>query len=79
MLEHAVVLLGFNAVRNAIVSVSIINALPKNILFQDFEMGSLLEAFPGSGRDQQKYCSKSRCGITGQLFCRRSAARCRVK
>ena len=36
--RHAVVLLGFNAVRNAVVSVSIINALPKNILFQDFEM-----------------------------------------
>jgi len=36
--RHAVVLLGFNAVRNVVVSVSIINALPKNILFQDFEM-----------------------------------------
>jgi putative nucleotidyltransferase with HDIG domain len=38
--RNAVVLLGFNAVRNAIVSVSIINALPKNILFQDFEMNT---------------------------------------
>ena len=36
--KHAVVLLGFNAVRNAVVSVSIINALPKNIVFQNFEM-----------------------------------------
>jgi putative nucleotidyltransferase with HDIG domain len=36
--RHAVVLLGFNAVRNVVVSVSVINALPKNILFQDFEM-----------------------------------------
>jgi putative nucleotidyltransferase with HDIG domain len=39
-IKNAVVLLGFNAVRNAIVSVSIINALPKNILFQDFEMNA---------------------------------------
>ena len=38
--RNAVVLLGFNAVRNAIVSVSIINALPKNLLFQDFEMNA---------------------------------------
>ncbi|UCD79430.1 MAG: HDOD domain-containing protein [Desulfobacterales bacterium] len=37
-IKNAVVLLGFNAVRNAIVSVSIINALPKSLLFQDFEM-----------------------------------------
>jgi len=37
-IKNAVVLLGFNAVRNAIVSVSIINALPKTLLFQDFEM-----------------------------------------
>jgi HD-like signal output (HDOD) protein len=36
----AVVLLGFNAVRNAIISISIIHALPKNILFQDFKMGA---------------------------------------
>ena len=36
--KNAVVLLGFNAVRNAIVSVSVINALPKTLLFQDFEM-----------------------------------------
>jgi len=36
--KAAVVLLGFNAVRNAIISISIINALPQNILFQDFEM-----------------------------------------
>jgi putative nucleotidyltransferase with HDIG domain len=39
-IKNAVVLLGFNAVRNAIVSVSVINALPKNILFQDFEMNA---------------------------------------
>ncbi len=39
-IRHAVVMLGFNAVRNAIVSVSIINALPKGLLFQDFEMGA---------------------------------------
>ena len=37
-IKNAVVLLGFNAVRNAIVSVSIINTLPKTLLFQDFEM-----------------------------------------
>jgi len=37
-IKNAVVLLGFNAVRNAIVSVSVIKALPKNALFQDFEM-----------------------------------------
>lgn len=37
-IKNAVVLLGFNAVRNAIVSVSIINALPRSLLFQDFEM-----------------------------------------
>jgi putative nucleotidyltransferase with HDIG domain len=37
-IKNAVVLLGFNAVRNAIVSVSIINSLPKSPLFQDFEM-----------------------------------------
>ncbi len=37
-IKNAVVLLGFNAVRNAIVSVSVINALPKTLLFQDFEM-----------------------------------------
>lgn len=37
-IKNAVVLLGFNAVRNAIVSVSVINALPKSLLFQDFEM-----------------------------------------
>ena len=37
-IKDAVVLLGFNAVRNAIVSVSVINALPKTLLFQDFEM-----------------------------------------
>ena len=36
--NNAVVLLGFNAVRNAIISVSVINALPKTLLFQDFEM-----------------------------------------
>jgi putative nucleotidyltransferase with HDIG domain len=36
--KAAVVLLGFNAVRNAIISISIIQTLPKNILFQDFEM-----------------------------------------
>jgi putative nucleotidyltransferase with HDIG domain len=36
--KNAVVLLGFNAVRNAIISVSVINALPKTLLFQDFEM-----------------------------------------
>jgi putative nucleotidyltransferase with HDIG domain len=36
--KNAVVLLGYNAVRNAIVSVSVINALPKNLVFQDFEM-----------------------------------------
>jgi putative nucleotidyltransferase with HDIG domain len=39
-IRHAVVMLGFNAVRNAIVSVSIIDALPKSFLFQDFEMGA---------------------------------------
>ena len=39
-IKNAVVLLGFNAVRNAIVSVSIINALPRNILFQDFEINA---------------------------------------
>ena len=37
-IKNAVVLLGFNALRNAIVSVSIINSLPKSLLFQDFEM-----------------------------------------
>ena len=37
-IKNAVVLLGFNAVRNAIVSVSIINTLPKSLLFQDFGM-----------------------------------------
>ena len=37
-IKNAVVLLGFNAVRNAIVSVSIISTLPKSLLFQDFEM-----------------------------------------
>lgn len=36
--KTAVVLLGFNTVRNAVISISIINALPKNLLFQDFEM-----------------------------------------
>jgi putative nucleotidyltransferase with HDIG domain len=39
-IRHAVVMLGFNAVRNAIVSVSIIDALPKSFLFQDFEMSA---------------------------------------
>jgi putative nucleotidyltransferase with HDIG domain len=39
-IKNAVVLLGFNAVRNAIVSVSVINALPKSLLFQDFEMNA---------------------------------------
>jgi len=38
--KNAVVLLGFNAVRNAIVSVSIINSLPKSLLFEDFEMNA---------------------------------------
>jgi len=38
--KAAVVLLGFNAVRNAIISISIIHTLPKNVLFQDFEMGA---------------------------------------
>ena len=38
--KAAVVLLGFNAVRNAIVSISIIHALPKSLLLQDFEMGA---------------------------------------
>jgi putative nucleotidyltransferase with HDIG domain len=37
-IKNAVVLLGFNAVRNAIVSVSVINTLPRNLLFQDFEI-----------------------------------------
>ena len=37
-IKNAVVLLGFNAVRNAIVSVSVINALPKCVLSHDFEM-----------------------------------------
>lgn len=37
-IKAAVVLLGFNAVRNAIISISIINALPNDILFQDFEI-----------------------------------------
>ena len=37
-IKNAVILLGFNAVRNAIVSVSIIHTLPNNILLQDFEM-----------------------------------------
>ena len=36
----AVVLLGFNAVRNAIISISIIHALPNKVLFQDFKMGA---------------------------------------
>jgi len=36
--KNAVVLLGYNAVRNAIVSVSVINAVPKKLVFQDFEM-----------------------------------------
>jgi HD-like signal output (HDOD) protein len=36
--KNAVVLLGYNTVRNAIVSVSVINTLPKTLLFQDFEM-----------------------------------------
>jgi putative nucleotidyltransferase with HDIG domain len=36
--KNAVVLLGFNAVHNAIISVSVVNALPKTLLFQDFEM-----------------------------------------
>jgi putative nucleotidyltransferase with HDIG domain len=36
--KNAVVLMGFNAVHNAIVSVSVVNALPKTLLFQDFEM-----------------------------------------
>ena len=38
--KAAVVLLGFNAVRNAIISISIINTLPKNVLLQSFEMGA---------------------------------------
>ena len=37
-IKNAVVLLGFNAVRNAIVSVSVVMSLPKTLLFQDFEM-----------------------------------------
>ena len=36
--KNAVVLMGFNAVHNAIISVSVVNALPKTLLFQDFEM-----------------------------------------
>jgi len=36
--KHALVLMGFVAVRNVILSVSVINALPKNLLLQDFEM-----------------------------------------
>lgn len=37
-IKNAVILLGFIAVRNAIISVSIINSLPRNVLFRDFEM-----------------------------------------
>jgi len=36
--RHALVLLGFIEVRNVILSVSIINTLPKSVLFPDFEM-----------------------------------------
>ena len=36
--KNAVVLMGFNAVHNTIISVSVAMALPKTLLFQDFEM-----------------------------------------
>ncbi len=36
--RHALVMLGFIAVRNVIISVSVINTLPKNNLFQDFKI-----------------------------------------
>jgi HD-like signal output (HDOD) protein len=37
-LRNAVVLLGYNAVRNAIVSISVINSFPKRIQLMDFDI-----------------------------------------
>jgi hypothetical protein len=37
-LRNAVVLLGYNAVRNAIVSLSVINAFPKRVALMDFDI-----------------------------------------
>ena len=37
-LRNAVVLLGYNAVRNAIVSLSVINSFPKNLSLKDFDI-----------------------------------------
>jgi len=37
-LRNAVVLLGYNAVRNAIVSLSVINSFPKRVSLMDFDI-----------------------------------------
>jgi HD-like signal output (HDOD) protein len=37
-LRNAVALLGYNAVRNAIVSLSVINSFPKHIVLMDFDI-----------------------------------------
>jgi hypothetical protein len=44
--------MGFNAVHNGIVSVSVIQPIPKTILFQDFEMMEFWKHSPGKSEPQ---------------------------
>ncbi len=54
-IRSAVIMLGFNAVRNAIVSVSVIDAFSKKIKLNGLRYSRFLEAFPGRCRHQQEH------------------------
>lgn len=67
-INKAVVLLGFNAVRNAIVSVSVINALPKSVLFQDFEMNDFWRHSLAVAVTSKNIAQKVRLGSPDNCF-----------
>jgi hypothetical protein len=57
--KNAVVLLGFEAVRNAIISVSVAMALPKTLLFQDFEMMAFWKHSPAVAATSKNMAQKA--------------------
>ncbi len=73
-LRNAVVLLGYNVVRNAIVSISVINSFPKRVKLIDFDISQFWKHIPWRWRSPIRTLRSYPKRITGQLFCRRFAA-----
>ena len=66
--RHALVLLGFIALHNVIISVSIINTLPRNILFQDFKMDAFWRHSLAVAVTSKNISQKSGLGLPDNCF-----------